>query len=112
MPPTATKKFRVGVRNPTTHRLDFAFNIERREDGGIRITQIRKRLSDTHRHLLFSHFGIPKSATVGKKEGDMFLTQWQTEEPGTPIHFERSIASLPSPFFAMSDNYESYLRGR
>lgn len=110
--PDYQTKFRIGIRNPKTHRLDFAFNIERPEGGGIRITGIKRRLSDQERHTLFSHFGRPKEGMRGGKVKDALVTSYTLEEPGTPIHFERACRSVPAPFNVMSANYEKYLRRR
>ena len=103
-------KFRVGRRNPATHRLDFAFYIERTDAGGLRITQIAHKLSDSERHLLLSHFGRPIAGVTGGLEEGVRESHVTREEPGTPVHFMRGCNTLPAPFSTMSENYEKYLR--
>lgn len=95
---TAAKKIFHVARLDEKDNTKFAFNIRRREDGGIGISSIRKPLADDERTSLFAHFGKPITArTGGVRDGK----QWEgfaDYEPGTEEHFLASVHALPDPF--------------
>lgn len=104
-------RFRIGKRN-TKGRLEHAFYIERRQDGGIRLTKVSSDLSSRDRHLLFTHFGRPQEGVTGEYDEDKGVTYTITNKskPGDPEHFMRACHAIPAPFSIMADNYEKYLR--
>jgi hypothetical protein len=93
------RTYRIG-RFAANGVVEHAFDIRRRDDGGIVLLNITK-LSDQERFLLFSHFGSPMTDLCGKIEEGKAMTMVTTEKPGAPLHFVRAVCQIPSPFTRM-----------
>lgn len=104
-------RFRIGRRNDKG-RLEHAFYIERRQDGGIRMTKVAPGLTDRERHMLFTHFGQSKEGVTGGYDEDkgVVYTLTNKSKPGDPEHFMRACHAIPAPFSIMADNYKKHLR--
>lgn len=77
----------------------FAFDMRRREDGGLGISNVVQPLDDTERHILYAHFGSPIVARSGSMtEAGMAYEGSKEHSPGTPSHFIAAIHRLPPPF--------------
>lgn len=84
-------KYRVGKLQGK--ELAPAFDVERTDDGGIRISNIHS-LTDEERDVLFAHYGLTIRGKVVVR-GEQHLRSFQ---PGTPQHFEQASHVLPEPF--------------
>lgn len=84
-------KYRVGRLQGK--ELKPAFEVERVDGGGIRISKIVS-MTDEERDVLLAHYG---SALRGKVvvRGEQHFRSFQ---PGTPQHFEQASHVLPEPF--------------
>jgi len=80
----------------------FAFNLRRRDGGGIGLSNIKTPLSDTERTALFSHFGVKLKVRTGGTSGDLTWEGVVDREPGTDAHFLAAAHSLPDPFCLVS----------
>lgn len=89
-----SEKFRVGRK--TASSVEYAFTLERKEDGGLRFTKIES-ISGTEQALVMSHFGMPRKALLGVR-GEQ---HWRPLKPGTQVHFEAAVSELPAPFVLM-----------
>lgn len=84
-------RFRVGKLHGD--KLEPAFDVERLDDGGIRITNIES-LNDEERDLVLAHYGLTIRGKVVVR-GEQHLRSFQ---PGTAHHFEQASHVLPEPF--------------
>lgn len=91
--------FRIG-RRVGGGRIEHAFDIRRRDDGGIVLSNVSK-LTDQERFLLFSHFGSPMTDLCGTIDKGRAVTMLTTEKPGEPLHFMRAVCQIPPPFTRM-----------
>lgn len=76
----------------------FAFNIRRREDGGIGLSNVKQPLTDVERSHLFAHFGRKITARTGGTRDGKTWEGFVEHEPGTEEHFVAAVHSLPDPF--------------
>lgn len=101
--PISTEKlpdtWRIGRR--TAKGIEFAFDLRRREDGGISLSNIEHPLTDGERAHLLAHFGRPIERETGGREGDALVSLSQTEQPGDVQHFVAAVYELPAPFLLM-----------
>lgn len=81
----------------------FAFDLRRREDGGLGISNVRVPPDDTERHVLFAHFGSPIVARSGVVRGDVAYEGSTQHEPGTPAHFVAAVHRLPPPYVLVAN---------
>lgn len=88
-------KFRVGRLEGK--KLEPAFDIERVDDGGIRISNVTS-LSDEERDLVFAHYGLTLRGKVVARGEQHF----RSFSPGTVAHFEQASHLLPEPFFLIA----------
>jgi hypothetical protein len=84
-------KYRVGKLHDKA--LTPAFDVERTDDGGIRISNIMS-MTDEERDLLLAHYGLTMRGKVVVR-GEQHLRSFQ---PGTIQHFEQASHVLPEPF--------------
>jgi len=77
---------------------EHAFDLRRRDDGGIGISNVKIPLSAAERTLLFAHFGASLVARDGTLKDGMFVEHLTPREPGTPEHFLAAVHRLPPPF--------------
>lgn len=99
---TAAKRiFHVG-RLDDNDDATFAFNLRRREDGGIGLSNIREPLSDMERATLFAHFGHPLTGRVGGARDGKTWEGFANHDPGTVEHFLAAVHALPAPFCLVS----------
>jgi len=77
-----------------------AFDLRRRDDGGLGISNVEIPLSDAERSMLFAHFGTQFSTRGGgfDSERGLHYETRETRTPGTPEHFVAAIHRLPLPF--------------
>lgn len=76
----------------------FAFNIRRREDGGIGLSNIQGELTDKERTMLFAHFGTKLLARTGGVRDGKHWEGFEEREPGSAAHFLAAVHALPEPF--------------
>lgn len=77
-----------------------AFDLRRRDDGGLGISNVKIPLSDAERSMFFAHFGTQFSTRAGgfdTKRGGFYESR-ETRTPGTPEHFVAAVHRLPIPF--------------
>lgn len=98
-PKVVPSTWRIGRR--AKNSLIHAFDLKRRDDGGISISNVEGGISDSERHLLMTHFGAPLTAVTGGERDGMDVTVQQREPPGTLEHFVQAVYSIPSPFRLM-----------
>lgn len=73
-----------------------AFDIERRDDGGVRFTNI-ERLSDQERTIVMAHFGRERFGRVSAGT-EQHIRKFV---PGSNHHFEYAVHEMPEPFALM-----------
>jgi hypothetical protein len=99
---TAAKRvFHVG-RLDDQGNAKFAFNLRRREGGGIGLSSIKESLTEHERAHLFSHFGAQVTSRTGGVRDGKTWESFETREPGTAEHFLAAVHALPDPFCLMS----------
>ena len=96
----AKRSFRVG-RNQTPGEPSFAFNIRRKDDGGISLFGIDAPLAESERQMLFAHFGSPIETRDGDIEDGVAWTTEVTRTPGDAEHFVAAVHQLPAPFILL-----------
>jgi hypothetical protein len=101
MSDAAKRVFHVG-RLDDKGDAKFAFNLRRREDGGIGLSSIREPLSDNERAHLFAHFGAKLDARTGGVRDGKTWEGFVERDPGTAEHFLAAVHSLPDPFCLVS----------
>ena len=76
-----------------------AFDLRRRDDGGLGVSNVEIPLSNAERSMLFAHFGTQFATRAGgfTPERGFYETR-ETREPGTPEHFVAAVHRLPLPF--------------
>lgn len=97
----AKRIYHVG-RLDENDEATFAFNVRRREDGGIGLSSIREPLTDDERTRLFAHFGAKLTARNGGTRDGKTWEGFVEREPGTEAHFLAAVHSLPDPFCLVS----------
>jgi hypothetical protein len=80
----------------------FAFNIRRRDDGGIGLSNVKLHPTDVERTHLFAHFGRKLTARTGGASDGRTWEGFVEREPGTEEHFVAAVHSLPDPFCLVS----------
>lgn len=101
MKKAAGRIYHVG-RLDNDGNASFAFNLRRREGGGIGLSNIKTPLSDTERSHLFAHFGRTLTARTGGTRDGKTWEGFVEREPGTEEHFVAAVHSLPDPFCLVS----------
>lgn len=77
----------------------YAFDLRRREDGGLGVSNVAIPLSDAERSMLFAHFGTQFATRSGGFSAERgFYETRETRVPGTPEHFVAAVHRLPLPF--------------
>jgi hypothetical protein len=100
-PATLPTTWRVG-RRVGNSGLEHAFDLRRRDDGGISISNVEHPLTETERTMLLSHFGKARVVTIGgEADNGALVTTMQRHEPGEIENFVEAVYSLPSPFMVM-----------
>lgn len=97
----AKRIFHVG-RLDDEGNATFAFNLRRRDDGGIGLSSIKSPLSDKERTALFAHFGAKLSSRTGGTRDGLTWEGVVERVPGTAEHFLAAVHSLPDPFCLVS----------
>lgn len=96
------KTFKIGKERagaPPEH----VFDLRRREDGGLIISNVKVAPTDHERRRLFVHFGAPIDARIGGEDAQG--NDWQgreTRQAGDPKHFVTAVMRLPPPFILLS----------
>lgn len=74
------------------------FDLRRREDGGLGISNIKEAPTDAERSLIFAHFGTPMQTRSGYEKNGRMVETLVSLTPGTPEHFLAAVHRLPPPF--------------
>lgn len=77
---------------------EFAFDLRRREDGGLGISNVKIAPSDAERTLIYTHFGSPARVRGGGEKNGRMIETIVTYQPGTPEHFLAAVHALPPPY--------------
>jgi len=99
-PSTLPQTWRVG-RRVGNSGLEHAFDLRRREDGGISISNVEHPLTETERTRLLAHFGRERVVTIGGEDNGALVTVGQRHAPGEIENFLEAVYSLPAPFMVM-----------
>jgi len=91
------KAWKIG-RKRANGVVEHAFDIRRRDDGGVAITNVQEKITDAEKQALFTHFGTPAKSITGKLVDGISITYATTEQPGTLEHFLTAVYDVPSPF--------------
>ncbi len=98
---TLPETWRVG-RRVGNSGLEHAFDLRRRDDGGISLTNVEHPLTDAERTKLLAHFGRARVVLLGGEvEGGALVSVSQHHEPGEIENFVEAVYSLPAPFMVM-----------
>lgn len=97
----AKRVFHVG-RLDDQGNAKFAFNLRRRDEGGIGLSSMREPLTESERSHLFAHFGAVITARTGGVQDGKSWEGFADHEPGTAEHFLAAVHALPDPFCLVS----------
>lgn len=86
----------------TDGSIAHAFDLRRRDDGGLGISNVSEPPSDAERSLLYAHFGAPLVARGGGSVGETYVERSVKHVPGTPEHFLAAVHRLPPPYLLIS----------
>ena len=84
--------------------VSHAFDISRKEDGGLRITNIKIPMTDAERTHLYAHFGRSIEERSGGTKGKINYEDFETYEPGSAEHFLSAVHQLPDPYMLMGES--------
>lgn len=96
----AKETWRVG-REKVRAMPEHAFDIKRRDDGGITMSNLQAGLTDAERTRLMTHFGSPIDAMVGTVSESEAEDGTEHRTPGTVEHFVCAVHRLPPPFILL-----------
>ncbi len=97
----AKRTFHIG-RNVDIGFPTPAFDLRRREDGGLSISNIKDAPSDAERQKLYKHFGTALDCDVGGRgENGALWEGTERKEPGDDRHFAEAVYRLPPPFILL-----------
>lgn len=91
------EKIKIGRRGGSTVALTHAFCIERKTDGGIRLSEIQS-MTDSEQAMILAHFGRTQRVILGVG-GEQ---HYRTLKPGSEQHFYAAVSEIPWPFGVMS----------
>lgn len=94
----ASKNIYHVARLDKNENATFAFNLRRKEDGGIGLSSIKEGLTSVERTAVLTHFGTPITVRTGGADGEQLWEGTVTHEPGTQDHFVAAVHQLPDPF--------------